>query len=111
MKKHANIDYENKELVRSFYRKKGSERVYYFTGEYDKKGYPIFEKDGIIIEDYRTIEKLVKKLTKVNLKDVESIIGKLKNRATWLENSLRSDRINEIRENYDNMKKGERKSQ
>ena len=106
MGKNVIVDHEGKEITRGFYRRIHSERIYYFGGEYDKSGFPVIEKDGVVIENYKTIEKTVRKLTRINEQGMNKSLARIRERIKWLEDCVMSDKVEALREEYDNLKKG-----
>jgi len=105
MEKYTNLGYKNKGLRKGFYRGIHSERVYYFTGEYNSNGLPIIFLDGEIIENESELENSIKRFKKIKKEKVNDILSKLKQRVDWLENSLKKDNLDNLRKDYENMKK------
>jgi hypothetical protein len=80
------IDHDNNKLEKGFYKASNVDELLYFTGIYDSKELPMFDRwNGSSTVLYSS---LTRQLTKVNVKKVEEISKKSKQYSNWLENKL-----------------------
>jgi hypothetical protein len=80
------FDNNNNKLEKGFYKASNVDELLYFTGKYDSKELPMFDRwDGSSTSLYHS---LTRQLSKQNIKKVEDIAKKSKQYSAWLEKKL-----------------------
>lgn len=85
------LDSKRKELRKGFYGHFETNQVFYFTGSYNKKGFPIFDNENHNLERYipQVYANFTKNLYTLTKKSVKEKINKLKEKTNWLEERLK----------------------
>jgi hypothetical protein len=86
-------DNNNKKLRKGFYKYYGQETIFYFTGNYTKKGFPIIENEFQVNPETYFPERLTnptKDLYRLTKKFIKEKIKKSKEKINWLEKGLQN---------------------
>jgi len=85
------LDDKGEKIQKGFY--KWYNNLFYFTGNYDIEGFPIFEIEGNSKQRYSLYVPLVQELSRINNEEInkklENIkIEDMKEKASWIERRL-----------------------
>jgi hypothetical protein len=80
------LDNKKKEIQKGFYRDLEDKELLFFTGEYDYDGLPIFDNESHTTRYLPSC--LIRKLSRVDKKEIKIILKNLEEKANWLEEKL-----------------------
>lgn len=79
-----------KEGKAEFYVQESTNTLYYFVGEYDIEGFPLFYIEGVSKEiKHQIYEPLIKTLTRLTEKEIEEEIRRYPKKRSWIEKMLK----------------------
>ena len=81
------LDDKGEKIQKGFY--KWYNDLFYFTGNYDEEGFPIFEIEGNPKQKYSLYVPLVKELSKIDKEKMKEYKKKSKEKTKWIKQRLK----------------------